>query len=97
MKRQDLRVRQPFGVTASQRRTIVVSMPLDQQNRSVALQLAEPSHWPLRTEKHAVLAQARTQHVDNLMAVLKEGLLQHQYGRVAEAASILVPLLVRPI
>ena len=29
------------------------------------------------------------------MAVLKEGLLQHQYGRGAEAASILVPLLVR--
>lgn len=38
--------------------------------------------------------QARTQHVDNLMAVLEEGLLQCQYDRVAQAASILVPLLV---
>ncbi|CAL5221591.1 g3810 [Coccomyxa viridis] len=36
--------------------------------------------------------QARTQHVDNLMAVLEEGLLQGRYERVAEAASILVPL-----
>ena len=42
------------------------------------------------------VAQARTQHVDNLMAVLEEGLLQAQYQRVAEAASILVPLTVSP-
>ena len=40
-------------------------------------------------------AQARTQHIDNLMAVLEEGLLQCQYDRVAQAASILVPLTVR--
>ena len=40
-------------------------------------------------------AQAHTQHIDNLMAVLEEGLLQCQYDRVAQAASILVPLTVR--
>ena len=47
MRRQDLRVQHPFSVTANQRRTIAMSMPLDQQSRSVALRLDEPSHWLL--------------------------------------------------
>jgi len=41
-----------------------------------------------------MLVQARTQHVDNLLAVIEEGLLQCQHDRVAMAASILVPLTV---
>jgi len=42
----------------------------------------------------SMLVQARTQHVDNLLAVIEEGLLQCQHDRVAMAASILVPLTV---
>lgn len=44
--------------------------------------------------QHAYAAQARTQHIDNLIAVLEESLLQGRYERVAGAASILVPLTV---
>ena len=50
-----------------------------------------PIHQPTH---HTCASQARTQHVDNLLAVLEEGLLQGQYSRVAEAASTLVPLTV---
>lgn len=39
--------------------------------------------------------QAQRQHVDNLLAMLQEGLWQHDYPRVASAAALALPQLVR--
>jgi hypothetical protein len=39
--------------------------------------------------------QAQRQHVDNLLAILQEGLWQHDYPRVASAAVLALPQLVR--
>lgn len=39
--------------------------------------------------------QAHQQHVDNLLAMIQEGLWQHDFPRVATAASLVIPQLVR--
>lgn len=85
--------RQSRGPSTQDYSIVYAAGPTKQVWLSVTLGTPD-SHMPSHQPSHHIDAQARTQHVDNLIAVLEEGLLQGQYDRVAEAASILVPLIV---